>query len=824
MARLPLDPRLACMLLEARQRECLDEVAIIAAALSIQDPRERPALRQAEADEAQTPFRSAISDFIALLNIWHSFQKTVRRRRSWNEVKKFCHNHFLSFRRMREWQDVYRQIMRILADHAIRPAQPSRSPAEVDDLGNSRYAAIHQSILCGFLSNIAMKKENQIFHASHNRQVMIFPGSGLFKNPGQWVVSAEMVETSRLFARCVAMIDPSWIEPVAKEQCKYTYIDPHWERRRGQVVATEQVSLYGLIIDRRPRPFGPVDPATATDIFIRRALIEGDVQKPLPFMAYNFEILSNIVEMENRLRRKDIRLDDEALFAFYSGRLGALYDLRSLKQRIKSEGGDHFLRLTEEDLIVQRPSDEELAKFPDHLSVGRHRIDFEYNYSPGRPNDGITAKVPLPVAEDINAHKFQWLVPGLLDEKITALVKGLPKELRKRLVPISETVATITAQIPAQKQDSLPNTLSSIIRQRFGVRIPPAAWDESLLPDHLRMRIALTDPSGKVIKSGRSTEVLNIGDIGYPISSDFEIEKQNWERCPIENWDFGDLPDAVTLNSLGGRGWTAYPALENRKETIALTVFIDPKQAGDVHRRGVKALLVKRFSRDIAFLRKNLRLVPSCEAAGRYFGGCKALEEQIASQVIDDLMLKDIRSAEGFQAHIQKLERDGIAGRGQAKLKRVTDVLAVYAALRLQLHNQENTHSEKKPVAAFLNELRDNLNALVPKSFVRLYDNHRLERLVRYIQAISLRAERGLINLEKDRTKSFEVKTFSDRLNGIIRSLTPQASPEKRQAVEAFFWMLEEFKISVFAQEIKTAHPVSAKKLKIQINKIEAML
>jgi len=588
MSRLPLDPRLSCMLLEARTLGCLDDIAIIAAALSIQDPRERPAIRKKEADQAQAAFVNPTSDFLTLLNIWHGYQSIVKRRRSWAQVKSFCYDHFLSFRRMREWQDVYRQIQRVLADHRIQTKAPSE-PLERDaGLQNSRYIAIHQAILYGFLSNLALKKENQIFQASHNRRVMVFPGSGLFKNPGQWIISAEMVETSRLFARCVAKIDPSWIEPIARSQCRYTYMDPHWERKRGQVVATEQVSLYGLIIDRRPKAYGVVNPNEATDIFIRQALIEMDVQQSLPFMAHNARTIADIESMEDRLRRKDIRIDDEDLLIFYQERIGQVCDLRSLKQLIKKKGGDRFLRLTEEKLMKTRPSDQELAQYPAQISMGRQQVEIDYQYQPGEPTDGVTAILPAQMTKRINCQALQWLVPGMLEEKITALIKALPKAYRKKLVPIAQTVEVIMADMQMDRENSLINCVSQFIRKRYGLEIPATAWNEQLLPDHLRMRIALTDESGKVIKSGRDTAVMGIEDIGYALSSEFEVEKQKWERHPVEEWDFGDLPDTVTLTGAGGRKWNAFPALEIRDDSLALTLFTDEDHTDETFCPGCK--------------------------------------------------------------------------------------------------------------------------------------------------------------------------------------------------------------------------------------------
>jgi ATP-dependent helicase HrpA len=320
MARLPLDPRLSCMLLEAHQRECLDDLAVICSALSIQDPRERPAARQAEADRAQARFAVPTSDFITLVRIWHTYRQVVRRRKSWADVKTFCRDHFLSFRRMREWQDIYRQIISYLGEHDIaidkRSVLPSKRTAPLRAAGTPQCT---NRFYVAFSPILPFERKKQIYQASHNRQVMLFPGSGLFKTPPQWVVAAEMVETSRLFARCAAALDPAWLEPIGGSLCTYSYSDPHWERNRGQVVATEQVSLFGLIIEKRSRPYGPSDPDGATAIFIRAALIEGDVRQPLSFMQHNQRVLARAESMEDRLRRRDIRLDDAALVDFYRG-------------------------------------------------------------------------------------------------------------------------------------------------------------------------------------------------------------------------------------------------------------------------------------------------------------------------------------------------------------------------------------------------------------------------------------------------------------------------------------------------------------------------
>jgi ATP-dependent helicase HrpA len=822
MARLPLDPRLACMLLEARSRDCLADVAVIAAALSIQDPRERPAERQAEADAAHARFGDPTSDFLTLLRIWHAYDRVAGQRTSWQQVKQFCHAHFLSFRRMREWRDVYGQIISELAEHDIRPSRESLAPAEPGDIAHSGYAAIHQSILSGFLSNIALKKEKQIFQAAHGRQAMIFPGSGLFKNPGQWIVSAEMVETSRLFARCAAVIDPAWIEPIGREQCKYTHLDPHWERRREAVVATEQVSLYGLIIDRRPRPYGPSHPDEATEIFIRRALVEGDVARPLPFMQYNQRMVAQVEEMQDRLRRKDLLVDPQRLFEFYHARLSPVYDLRGLKMKISQTGDDAFLRLKEEDLLANRPDDQALAQYPDRIDADGRPLTCDYRFAPGEESDGITVRVSARAAGAVPSEAFQWLVPGLLKEKIAALIKALPKELRKQLVPVNDTVQTIVARMPVQPRIGLHAALSRFIREHWGVTIPAAAWNESQLPDYLRMRIAVTDDDGRIVRAARDPAVLQ-SDETPDTSKEFEKARRSWERTAMKEWDFETLPETVLLEGAGNRQWTAYPALEARDQCVVLTAFADISMARRAHPKGVRGLLAQRLEAEIKFLCKNLALPYACDAQCRYFGGRPALEAQLVERVLDDHLTHDIRTAADFEALLERVHQENIAGWGQSHRQRLLEVLEAYSAGRMAFAELEKAHPGNGALHQLLNDLRTRLQRLVPDNFIALYGADRLQQLPRYIRALALRAQRAALDLEKDRSKSLRAAAYENRLEALARTLSPQSSAEKRQALEDFFWMLEEYKISIFAPEIKTLHPVSAKRLDALVQTIEEL-
>ena len=824
MARLPLDPRLACMLLEAHARGCLNEVAVIAAVLSIQDPRERPAEKQAAADQAHSRFADPASDFITLLNLWHQYSQVASRRTSWQPVKQFCREHFLSFRRMREWRDVHQQIATELAEHNIRADQPGVPPPAPGDIGHSGYAAIHQAILSGFLSNIGVKKEKQIFQAAHGRQAMIFPGSGVFKNPGQWIVAAEMVETSRLFARCVGVIDPAWIEPIGRAQCKYTYLDPHWERRREAVMATEQVTLYGLIVDRRPRPYGPIDPGEAAQIFIRQALIMGDVRRPPPFMQHNQRLVAHIEAMQDRLRRKDLLVDEQVLLQLYQERLGPVYDMRGLKEKIDREGGDDFLRFTEQDMLRAQPDPDQLARFPEHIADGEVTLPFQYRFAPGDESDGVTLRVPEGAAGAIDGATVQWLVPGLLPEKIAALIKALPKALRRQLVPINATVETIAGHLPVQPQVPLAEALSRFIRRHWGVEIPVSAWNEAQLPDHLRMRIAVTDHQGRLLRAGRGAGVLQGSGRMADATEGFTKAQERWERGPIEDWDFGDLSQTIRLSGPGGRTHIGYPCLQVRDKAIVLTVLADKASARNAHPQGVKALLTRRFKEDIQFMRKNLALPYHCQGQCHYLGGRSALEEQLADRVLDDHLARDIRTAKAFEVLVQELRAENIAAWGQKKRQHLLEILDAYHGLRMLLADLERAHSGNPAVQGWINDLRSMLQRLAPANLVTLYDDDRLSHLKRYIKGMAVRAERGALNLEKDRAKAGRIEPYVHRLEMLVQGLVPGNSDAKRQAVEDFFWMLEEYRIAVFAPEIKTTCPVSTKKLDNRLGEIDNLV
>jgi ATP-dependent helicase HrpA len=828
MARLPLDPRLSRMLLEAEDRGCVDQIAVVAAALSIQDPRERPLDHAAEADRMHAAFNDPLSDFITLLNIWNRYDHLAHSPKGTPQLKQFCRQHFLSYRRMREWQDIYQQIVGILKEHDMWEAQSARRKArgQKQVALDSEFEKIHKSILTGFLSNIAEKNEKNFYRATHNREAMVFPGSGLFDRAGQWIVAAEMVETSRLFARVVANIDRGWLEEIGGDLCRRTYLDPRWDENRGEVVADEQVSLFGLIIvPQRPVPYGPINPVAATDIFIRAAIIQGRLKKPFAFMQHNQQLIDAIKDIENRLRRRDLLIGDEKLFEFYRQNLPRIYHPQQLSTAIKKRGGDAFLRLKKQDLMNYDPDADELSRYPLNTQIAGHLFDYQYRFAPGADDDGVTIKVPAALAPVVSGDTLDWLVPGLFQEKIEALIKGLPKAYRKRLVPVNETVEIISRELPRGRRPLL-SALGEFILQRFGVDIPASAWPAKTLADHLKMRISVNAADGRELGSGRDPAILLRPTMETTPAAEFESFRSKWEKTGITQWDFGDLPEFVSSPQSAKAKWVAYPALEAADENVRwvnLRLFRRQDQAIAVHRQGVAGLCKILLAKDLKFFKRALKLPVEFKAAASYFNGPARVEQRLFERMSSDLFCKNIRSRDLFYAHLAEASSIFIA-RAQQLRDLCLPVLRAHHRVRRELDRLNRAHRGNRGVQNLIQDLIGELGQLVPESFINLYEMERLAHLERYLTSVEIRAQRAMVDFEKDLAKAREVEVFRHRLDNLVKALSPDASDEKRRALEAFFWLIEEYKVSVFAQELKTAVPVSKKRLEEKFAQIMRMI
>lgn len=820
MARMPMDPRISRMILEARKENCVREVAVIASALSIQDPRERPAEKALEADRIHEPFRHPDSDFLTLLNIWNTYHNTWKRLKTQSKMRKFCRENFLSFPRMREWAYVYEQIATILKEQRIGLGRRGKR-----EMTQPLYEAIHRCIVSGFLSNIAMKKEKNLFLAARGREAMVYPGSTLFNRKGiSWIVAAEIIKTSRLFARTAAKVESRWFEDLAGDLCRRSHTNPRWDKTRGEVVADEMVSLYGLPIARkRSVPLAPVDPRKAHEIFVQSALVEGRVRERLPFLVHNRKLVEKIREMEERLRRRNILVDETAVAHFYSTKLKGVCDMPGLIRAIRKRGGDLFLRLEEEGLFLTRPSGKELSGYPDHLAIGGDRLKVSYKFAPGTEADGATVSVPSQIRSRIPPERLEWGIPGLYREKIMALIKGLPKRYRKHLIPVSRTVETILEEMN-QGDQPLFSTLSQFIYERFGLDIPAAVWCAIDVPDHLKIRISITDGKGKELESGRDMGLLGqggTGEVSQDIreSNEWQEARKKWERSGIKTWDFGDLPDRIDL----GKGFLAYPALEPDGKGVKLSLFADPERALSCHRKGVRALFSLSLAKDLRFLKRALALPDERLEGTLHFGGKAELERGMYEGIVREFLDKNIRTREAFLAHAESV-RTSILSRAKEMRDLAGKIVDGYLETRRTLDNVKGAAGSNRALLELCERVSHDLEGLVPSNFPVHFPPERLMHIPRYLRAMKIRLERGSHDPEKDRRKAAQLEVFEQALARLVKELSSYASPMKRVAVEDFRWMVEEFKVSLFAQELKTLIPVSQKRLEDKLGEIDRMI
>ncbi len=836
MAQLPLDPRISRMILEAQKEGCLGEMIVIGASLSIQDPRERPADKESQADQAHAKFKDPASDFSSLLNLWKRYSDGSKSSQTQNGQRRFCRSHFLSYRRMREWREIHDQIFSILSEQRLIYCREPFAKSENHDFRGSRkdvppqkqgadlYAALHRSILSGYLGQIAQKKEKNLYTATHGRQAMIFPGSGLFNRGGNWIVAAEMIETSRLFARTAANIESGWLEELGGDLCKRTYSAPHWEKDRGEVVAFEAVTLFGLaIVTGRPVSFGCIDPDGAARIFIRSALVEGEVKKPPPFLVYNQELVKKIAGFEEKVRRRDLLIDEEAMAQFYEKRLPGIFDIRTLQRLIRDRGGDAFLRMDENDLLVKIPDLGEIALFPEAVSSGGWTLECRYRFDPGNSDDGVTLNIPVHAFPSIPAAGIDWEVPGLVKQKIVALLKGLPKEYRKRLLPLTQTGDIIFNEM--ERQGPLPTALSRFIYEKFGVDIPADRWPQEELDDHLKIRYVVMDEKERELAAGRDIGVLRQGFVQTGESRAFTEARRKWEKIGLTAWDFGDLPERVMLadGNLAPNVPVAFPGLVVEGAQIGIRLFHTESEARRAHRKGVGTLLALRFRDELRHARKSLTPAGDLKLWASAFGGAKVLETAVLDKLIHDLFEADIRTGVSFEAWAERV-RSRILPLGQVIVRMAGPPLkALYEATEL-IRSLEVANRGNGPVLSFLAERRNDLTRLLPPGFLIQYGEERLVHIVRYLRALAIRAERGAVHLKKSREREKEIREFAEWHDHAIRELSAEPSEAKLRALEEFGWLIEEYKVSLFAQELKTALPVSRKRLDAMMGEIKRML
>ncbi len=824
MAKLPMDPKLSRILLNAAQTDVLKEAVIITTALTVSDIRQRPADKAQEADQKHALFKDPASDFITFLNIWNACRDAGTRLKSRSALRKWCVENFLSFKRLREWQDIHGQITRMIKEHGIEKIGSTVSVQEASDLksgeselGGALYEAVHKALLHGYLAGIAQKKEKNLFTAAKGRQAVIFPGSGLFNKAGNWIVAAEYVKTSQLFARCVGNVDPAWIEEVGKGLCTYTYSDPHWEKKRGEVVALEQVSLFGLILaGGRSVAYGKINPEEAGELFIRHALVQGEIFQEFGFMTHNRNLIEEVSTLEDKTRQRDILASDDEIYLFYQARLPKpFYDIRTFARFIKTLDSDVFLRMTREDLQKSDVNEDLLAQFPDTLATDQGEFVLDYEFNPGARTDGVTLKVPSQDAALICPHQVETLVPGLLKEKIAALIKALPKNHRVKLMPIQQRADFIADHLP-DSDAPLYSKLSLVIRQHFDLVIPASAWSDEDLADHLKMRISIRDHKDREIKSLRDLSKLGAFAAQRPAqnASVFEQAKKAFEKTGIREWDFPDLEEEIQLDEGNGARRKAFPGLccDQQSDCITLTLFKTRDAALENHVQGVGRLFEIMFSDDVRALKKDINRTEGVSQIAPYFSDKPTFSQMAYNAVAKAFFQKEIFTRQDFYAHVQAL-RPNLYTIGQQAMVNILSVGREYAGCFDLLQRLSLAFKDRPVIFEALTAIFNELKNLCPANFLELYDLNRIALLPKNIECLSIRARRWVENPAKEAQKKQFVAPYEQKLAHLISSLGPGSSKEKSSAVEEFFWMLEEYKISVYAQELKTRFKISAKRL-----------
>ncbi len=806
MARLPLDPRLARMLVTAGELGSLAETLVIIAGLSIQDPRERPQDKQQAADQAHAPFNDKESDFVTLLNIWNFFEEQ-RQELSQNQLKKVCQKSFLSWMRMREWRDIHRQLTLICREQKLPVNKESAS-----------YESLHKAILAGLLGQVAFKLEKKEYLATRNRKVLIFPGSKVAKTGPKWIVAAEIVETSRVFARMVASIQPEWVEPLAGHILKHHYFEPHWEQKRAQVMGYEKVTLYGLdIVAKRRIPYAKVDPAECRNLFIRRALVEGDYRSRAPFIARNREMLDTVENLEKKTRRRDLLVDDEVLVAFYDERLpDDIISGRHFESWWKglSAGQLKDLELTEED-ILQRPVDAGARDlYPDYLEWEGVRYPLSYEFEPTSEQDGVTLQVPLMALKQIPSRRLEWLVPGLLREKCIALVKSLPKALRRNFVPVPDFVDAALENLQPSNEP-LTLQLGEQLRRMTGVQIDPQAWSESELPRHLRMNLRVLGDGGRPIAESRDTAELQHQLEGKAeqalasAASDRAAEEPSGEYA---DWQFGSLPAQVQTEK-GGMQITVYPALEDLGRNVRQIRCLDPLTAEDTSRKGVARLIINRFGRTLDDLERKLPKFKQSALMFAPVGQSRVLLDDLLLATAMQHFLEDgiPRSADEFERVFDAHRGDFIPVLEQAD-ERLYQAMAGYQKVAKQLKGKINL-----ALANSMADLKFQLQNLVYPGFLVNTPPQWLAEFGRYFEA-------ALIRMEKMPREMGREREFLHTIEPLWSRYAVKRDEQKRQGVRdpelvLYRWMLEEFRVSFFAQQLGTAMTVSVKRLDRQWEK-----
>ena len=923
MARLPIDPKIARILLAAKKHDCMAEILVIASALSIQDPRERPLEARDAAAKAHERFTDKQSDFLAYLNIWDSFQRERDKGLSNKQLVQWCRQYFLSHLRMREWRELHHQLAQTAIEMGLTtkeaafrqpPSQEQLRPSESQgdqDLAaklkqkqldkkqhraqiraakEAGYEQIHRALLTGLIANVGMKSpDGNDYTGARGSRFHLFPASALFKAKPKWVMAAELVETTRLYARDVAVIQPEWIEQEAPHLVRYHYFEPHWEQKRGEVVASERVTLYGLtVLPRRPVSYGKVAPEEAREIFIRGALVAQESNLQTAFFAHNKKLIKEITELEHKSRKQDVLVDDEALFAFYNERLPELVwkdakggvwgseeggqtadqngqanqrnagcvaqaahadsnnadnrerepsshtrqnvsddhkpkkqpasqkgrlkplplaDIRTFEAWLKTAERDNprLLFLSRDDLMQHTAAHITEEQFPKFWQTADGKFKLSYRFEPHHPLDGVTMTVPLTVLNRLHAPSLEWLVPGMLREKIQLLIKALPKQIRRICVPVPDFITKFLESNPDRQAAIIPQLAHFIAKSAGDMRIleqiDQDAWAGQELPEHCYLNLRIIDDGGQELAGGRKLHELQ-QQLGQAAAVTFRDNTQEFERDNVTTWDIGTLPESIKF-ARGKQQLTGYLGLQKEKDgRIALRLFDTIEAAEQAHRLGVIELMKLQLKEQVKDLNKGIQGFTQAAMLLKHINA-DTLRDDLTQAVCDRAFIGEDelpRNEKAFKEQIKRA-RSRLPAVKEALSRYLQETAAAYAELNGKLGKHPLTHL-----------LRQRLQTLLTPGFASHTPWAQWPRLPIYLKAMTLRLEKYSSNPARDAAREADIQELEQMWQEKTDSLIKQGLPIS-DGLAGFKWMIEELRVSLFAQELKTPYPVSVKRL-----------
>ena len=935
MARLPIDPKIARILLAAKKHDCIAEILVIASALSIQDPRERPLEARDAAAKAHERFTDKQSDFLAYLNIWDSFQRERDKGLSNKQLVQWCRQYFLSHLRMREWCELHHQLAQTAIEMGLTtkeaafrqpPTQEQLRPSESQgdqDLAaklkqkqldkkqhraqiraakEAGYEQIHRALLTGLIANVGMKSpDGNDYTGARGSRFHLFPASALFKAKPKWVMAAELVETTRLYARDVAVIQPEWIEQEAPHLVRYHYFEPHWEQKRGEVVASERVTLYGLtVLPRRPVSYGKVAPEEAREIFIRGALVAQESNLQTAFFVHNKKLIKEITELEHKSRKQDVLVDDEALFAFYNERLPELVwkdekggvwgseeggqtqsdnaagqngqanqrnagsvaqaahadsndtdnrerepsshtrqnvsddpkpqkqfisqkgrlkplplaDIRTFEAWLKTAERDnpHLLFLSRDDLMQHAAAHITEEQFPKFWQTADGKFKLSYRFEPHHPLDGVTMTVPLTVLNRLHAPSLEWLVPGMLREKIQLLIKALPKQIRRICVPVPDFITKFLESNPDRQAAIIPQLAHFIAKSAGDMRIleqiDQDAWAAQELPEHCYLNLRIIDDGGQELAGGRKLHELQ-QQLGQAAAVTFRDNTQEFERDNVTAWDIGTLPESIKF-ARGKQQLTGYLGLQKEKDgRIALRLFDTTEAAEQAHRLGVIGLMKLQLKEQVKDLNKGIQGFTQAAMLLKHINA-DTLRDDLTQAVCDRAFIGEDELPRNEKAFKEQIKR------ARSRLPAVKEALSRYLQETAAAYAELNGKLGKHPLTQLL---RQRLQTLLAPGFATRTPWAQWPRLPIYLKAMALRLEKYSSNPARDAAREADIQELEQMWQEKTDSLIKQGLPISDD-LAAFKWMIEELRVSLFAQELKTPYPVSVKRLMKEWEKI----